>query len=156
MTGPVLNHTTSVGTERTVAEVHRMLADSGAAHVVTQYSGGLPVGVTIVLGAGSGSRAFRLPVRPEAMGRLLRREWEAGRIRSTPRGGREALLSNAHAHRVAWRVVRDWLAAQLAIVAAEQAELEQVLLPYLLVDGDETTLYDRYLDQGRRALEASD
>jgi hypothetical protein len=41
------------------------------------------------------------------------------------------------AERVAWRVLRDWLHAQLSIIAIGQAEAEQVLLPYAF-DGNRT------------------
>lgn len=41
----------------------------------------------------------------------------------------------------AWRILKDWVAAQLAIIETEMVVIEQVFLPYLLLDKD-TTLYD--------------
>jgi hypothetical protein len=50
-----------------------------------------------------------------------------------------------HAADVAWRVVLNWLEAQLALIAADMAKLDQVMLPYLAVDGG--TLYEIIRDQ---------
>jgi hypothetical protein len=149
-----LNHTTTIGTEKTVGEIHRLLALAGASHVATRYGpDAIPAAVTFVIGVDDAARPFQLPVNVEAMREFLRREQRAGRIRSYPKGGLQTFLSEQHAARVAWRVAKDWLEAQLAIVGAGQAALDQVMLPYLLLDpNDGTTLYDRYLDNDRRAL----
>lgn len=50
------------------------------------------------------------------------------------------------AERVAWRVAREWLLAQLAIIEAQMATLDQVMLPYLQVDGQKT-LYAAYRER---------
>jgi hypothetical protein len=87
-----------------------------------------------------GPRLFTLPVDVDAMQRLL-----AGH---KPSGGMSmaAFRSREHAERVAWRVIKDWLAAQLTLVATDMAALDQVMLPYLHVDGDRT-LYAAYRDR---------
>ena len=39
--------------------------------------------------------------------------------------------THEQAARVAWRIVKDWIEAQIAIVEAEQAEVAEVFLPYM-------------------------
>jgi hypothetical protein len=56
------------------------------------------------------------------------------------------------AERVAWRIVKDWIAAQLAIVETGMTSLDQVMFPYML-DNDGATLYELYVGQ-QPALEA--
>ena len=51
-----------------------------------------------------------------------------------------------HAERVAWRVISEWITAQMTLVATRMATLDQVMLPYLVVDG-EKSLYATYRDQ---------
>jgi hypothetical protein len=80
-----------------------------------------------------------------AMHTLLAADAAAGRIR-------RAYGTPEHAARVAWRVIKDWLEAQLALIDARMAALDQVMLPYLLVDEDRT-LYAAYRDQERAALD---
>jgi hypothetical protein len=52
--------------------------------------------------------------------------------------------------------MKDWLEAQLALIDAQVVEIEQVMLPYLIVDDTGLTLYQRYLEHGRRALESAE
>jgi hypothetical protein len=54
---------------------------------------------------------------------------------------------------VAWRVVKDWLEANLALVAAQMATIDEVMLPYLHVDGDRT-LWQAYREREQAALTA--
>lgn len=121
MAGP-LNYTTKVPVSRTLAEVQAALAAHGADAVATTYTDGQPSGVRFQLHG----HTYDLPVDVDAMHRLL-----AG---SRPNGGVSLTVyhSPEHAARVAWRVVKDWLEAQLALVAAQQVPLDEVMLPYLI------------------------
>ena len=140
---PTLNYSTTVPVARTVGEVQDMLARHGAAAVAVRYAGGRPVGVTFVLSTPHGQRSFTLPVDVDAVHRLLIAEGKAGRLK---RAGTAKHTSPEHAARVAWRVLKDWLEAQLAIIDAQMATLDQVMLPYLHVDGD-ITLYQVYRER---------
>lgn len=145
-----LNYTTKIGVHRTVAEMSRMLADHGASHVGVEYENGRPAGVSFGLDTPHGRRVFTLPINAQAMRTLLISKDRAGELRS---GSKAERTSYEQAERVAWRVVKDWLAAQLALVATEMVQLDEVMLPYLHVDGDRT-LYDQYRDHEQRAIEA--
>jgi hypothetical protein len=61
--------------------------------------------------------------------------------------------SREHATRVAWRVVEDWLEAQLALIAAQMATVDEVMLRYLHVD-EHRTLWQAYREGERAALTA--
>lgn len=146
----VLNYTTKINVHKTVAEMQKMLADQGAARVGVEYADGRPVGVSFGLDTPHGPRSFTLPVNAAAMQALLIAKDRAGELRSGSRADRTSL---EQAERVAWRVVKDWLAAQLALVATEMVRLDEIFLPYLHVDGNRT-LYDQYRDHEQRAIEA--
>jgi len=50
------------------------------------------------------------------------------------------------ARRVTWRILKDWVQAQMALIAVNLATMEQVFLPYaILADG--RTVYERLRDQ---------
>lgn len=51
--------------------------------------------------------------------------------------------SQEQAERVAWRIVKDWLGAQLAILETEMVPVQQVFLPYF-VNRQGQTLYEVY------------
>ena len=148
-----LNYTTSVAVAKTAGEIQDILARAGADAVAIQYVDRAPVGVSFLLDTPNGPRNFDLPVNVAGVQALLVRQVRAGQIR----GGKSqaAWTSTEQAARVAWRIAKDWLEAQLAIIQAGMATLDQVMLPYLRV-GDGQTLYQRYLANESRALEGSD
>lgn len=138
----VLNYTTTIAASKTVAEMQAMLAKAGAARVAVAYEDGSAVAVTFELRTPHGDRVFTLPVDVDAMHRLLARQ---------RRSNTKVKDTREQAERVAWRVMKDWLAAQLAIVETQMVALDQVMLPYLHVDGDRT-LYAAYKARESAAL----
>jgi hypothetical protein len=117
-----------------------------------QYAEGRATGLGFILKTPHGDRAFTLPVDVDAVRRLLLKQENDGAFRSLRKGA--GTFSNPeHAERVAWRVVKDWLVAQLAMIEAQMATLDQVMLPYLHVDGDKT-LYAAYREREQVAIEA--
>jgi len=49
-----------------------------------------------------------------------------------------SLKTEDQARRVAWRITKDWVAAQMAIIDARQAELAEVFLPYAVMPSGRT------------------
>lgn len=142
MTG-VLNYTTSIGVDRTVGEVSKILSRRGVASISTRYDeNGTAVGLGFAMRTPHGDRHFALPVNVDGVHALLL---------DNPRG--PSYRTRAHAERVAWRIARDWLVAQLALIDANMATLDQVMLPYLVTDNAGGTLYERYREREQAALE---
>jgi len=134
---PTLNYTTSVPVSRTTAEMQALLGKSGADAVAIMYEGGKPVGMSFSLATPSGQRSFNLPVDVGAVQKLLSSQRrENKRVDDRPE----------QAERVAWRIVKDWLASQLALIDAQMATLDEVMLPYL-VTAPHRTLRDDWRDR---------
>jgi hypothetical protein len=146
-----LNYSTNIPVARTVGEVQGLLAEHGADAIAVSYRDKVPVGITFTLAGPGGGRAFSLPVNVDGVHQVLAEQHRTGKIKSHV--SKAAVTSPEQAARVAWRVLKDWVEAQLAIIEASMATLEQVMLPYLRVDG-EITLYEAYAAHGRRALTA--
>jgi hypothetical protein len=139
---PLLNYTTTVEARRTIGQVHSILVEGGARQIMTEYSEvGSPIGVTFAIVTGEGLRAFNLPVKVESVRRVMARDPKTPRRFQTPE----------QAERVAWRIMKDWLEAQLAIVETEMVTFDEVMLPYMRsVDG--RTMYAMYVDGQLPAL----
>lgn len=137
----VLNYTTKIATEKTIGEVQKLLAANGATRVAIDYDAGSASGVTFALTTPHGPRAFTLPVDVDAMETLLSTLKPSGGI------ALKVFRSREHAERVAWRVIKDWLAAQLTLVQTRMASIDQVMLPYLHADQSGRTLYAAYRDR---------
>lgn len=141
---PLLNYTTTVAVSRTVGQVQGLLVEAGARKVITDYDDvGTVTGISFAVETVAGPRGFTLPVHWERVEAVLRREKLPARY-STPE----------HAERVAWRIVKDWLEAQLAIIRTEMVTLDQVMLPYMR-SGDGRSYYELYRDD-QLALPAGD
>jgi hypothetical protein len=145
---PPANYSTKVPVTRTVSEVQEMLARHGASAVHTEFQDGVPSGLVFSYLRSAEVLAFRLPVAVEEMQKLLVECAQAGVLGSRPENVRRSTAE--HARRVAWRVARDWVRAQLTLVDARMAPLHQVFLPYLVTAGG-STVFERY---ERRQLEA--
>ena len=132
---PLLNYTTTVSVNRTIGQVQALLVEAGARRIMTEYDDvGHATGIAFTVETGYGARSFLVPVNAERVVAVLARE------RVQPR-----YATPEHGERVAWRIVKDWLEAQLAIIRTEMVTLDQVMLPYMAT-GDGRTMYDQYLD----------
>lgn len=135
----LLNYTTTVPAEKTVAQIMQMLGKSGARQVMSEYDDdGRPTAVAFAIVTPVGLRTFRLPTRVLAVETVLRRQKVPKRYQT-----------HEQAERVAWRIVKDWLEAQLAIVETEMVSLDQVMLPYMHTAGHGSpTVYELFTQQG--------
>ena len=126
---PILNYTTKVPVESTITELHKILAKAKANAIMTMYGDdGLPAGLSFRVAVAGQNIAFCLPVDVDGVTRALKADAE---YRDDP-----------HARRVAWRIAKDWVEAQMALIQAQMAELPQVFLPYAQTDSGET-FYER-------------
>ena len=48
------------------------------------------------------------------------------------------------AERIAWRNIKDWVAAQVALVETEQATMDELFLP-MMTDNSKQTLYGAFI-----------
>jgi hypothetical protein len=133
---PLLNYTTKVSAERTLAEIQQLLAKGGAYSVATMYGpGGVPSGVAFQVATSYGLRNFSLPVYADKVQAVMKRQKIEAKLKTLEQ-----------AQRVAWRIVKDWLEARLAIIETEVVTLDQVMLPYMQGDNGQT-VYELYRDQ---------
>jgi len=132
------NYTTEVLINKTISEIHLMLADHGARKIMFDYfSDGKIQAVCFSIDTPSGERGIKLPANAERVLEVLRRQKENPRVRGN-------IIDTAEqAERVAWRIVKDWLSSQLAILETEMVEIEQLFLPYMVTRSGQT-LYEAY------------
>lgn len=141
---PIANYSTTVSVDRTLMEIQRMLTRAGAVSVRVDYTGVDPIALAFLLPVGETEVAFRLPIKPDGVAAALQRD-------SVPASKR----TPEHVRRVAWRTVRDWLRAQLALIEAEQATLAEAMLPYAVTPSGRTLYQElEYRGPGLLLLES--
>lgn len=138
---PLLNYTTTVPVERTVGKVQQMLVKAGAQGIAHSYTGQVLTGLAFTVQAPYGPQTYSLPVDLDRVRSVLVKQRVAPRY-----------STKEHSARVAWKILHDWVAAQLAIIETEMVGLDQVLLPYAHTDHAGTTVYQRFIEQQQAAI----
>ncbi len=129
---PLLNYTTTIAVEKTHGEICRMLAKHGAKSVLSEFDDdGEPVAVSFLVDTPFGERGFRLPANIEAVNKTLTQQWGKGEVQ-------RRFVSREQAARVGWRIIKDWLEAQMAIVDTQMVTFTQVMLPYMVTENNQT------------------
>jgi len=137
---PLYKYTTTVEAAKTVQEIERRLVAHGARSIRIDYGqDGSVEAMAFKVITAAGEPGFRLPINADAVLKILGRQHDNGQI---PR----RFVNKPQAVRVAWRILRDWVAAQMAIIETTMVSMEEVFLPYLLTPSGET-LYTHLKDQ---------
>jgi len=128
----LLNYTTKIDPDKTASEIAKILSMHGASAVMTEYDkeDGSVKALSFKIQAGERSMGFRLPCDWVPVQKVLaKQKMNNSRIDD----------SRIAAVRVAWRIVKDWVEAQMALVETQMVETQDVFLPYLVL-GDNRTL----------------
>ena len=138
----ILNYTTSIDSEKTILEIQKCLVKHGAMKITTDYKDGIPCAVTFCLMIKENMVGFALPANHSGVLRAMKKDLKVGR----------SFCNEAQAQRTSWRIVKDWVEAQMAIVEAELADMAEVFLPYA-VTKDGNTLYQHIQNNGMLLLQ---
>lgn len=134
----IKNYTSTVDVYTSLGEIQGALAKHGARQIIVSYDGeGRPQGVLFTLEGGGGLQGFSLPAPVDGTMNVFAKQ--------------KIKTDRNQAERTAWRNVRDWVLAQLALVESCGVDMEEVFFPYL-TDKKGNTVYQIYT-QGRLLLE---
>ena len=127
---PILNYTTTVSAQKTVGEIMGILVGHGAKSVLMNYDADHQIeSLSFEVSTPHGNIGIRLPVNPESVRRLLEKQKVAARYRTKER----SLM-------IAWRIIKTWVSAQMALLETEMVRMEEIFLPYI-TDGSGRTLF---------------
>ena len=125
---PLLNYTTKVNAQKTVTEVMGLLVAKGADEISIVYDDDRqPAGLKwTVQSPRLGRVAFALPCNIDAVFVKLTDQ----RIMVTsPESRRQQAI------RTSWRILKDWVEAQMALLETGMVTMDEILLPYMLSGG---------------------
>lgn len=142
---PIKNYTTEVDAAKTCGEISGMLASKGARRVQIDYDEtSQPSSISFVYLVYNCPVFFRLPCNIDGVLKCLR----------TQKGVPYSYQNKEQARRVGWRILKNWLEAQIAIVEAGAAQFSEVFLPYA-VDNEGRTMFQRFdAEYAQKALPA--
>jgi hypothetical protein len=132
----IKNFTTKIDVHQTVSEIHMLLARHGAKKIMFDYEDdGKIIAICFSIETPEGMRAVKLPSNADRVKAVLTKQKASSKTAID--------ASEEQAERVAWRIIKDWLAAQLAILETEMVENAQIFLPYF-INRAGVTLYEAY------------
>lgn len=127
---PLLNYTTKVDVYTTLGAIQGQLVRHGARKIMQNYDdAGNIVALSFLVETPSGPRGIRLPANVDAVHAVLTRQ--------------KVKCDREQAERVAWRIVKDWVEAQMAILESEMVQMDEIFLPYMVNDQGKT-LFEAY------------
>ena len=122
---PIMNYTTKVDVFATLGEIQGQLVKHGAKKIMQDYDDdGHITALSFLIDTPNGPRGVKLPANVDAVWNVLAKQ--------------KVKCDRDQAERVAWRIVKDWVAAQMAILESEMVQMDEIFLPYMLNDKGET------------------
>lgn len=131
----ILNYTTTVDSFKTVSEIEYILMKHNAKSIMKNYDGESITGLSFLIDTGAEQIPVRLPVKVDECLKVLKKE-----KRKNPR--KQIKDTWEQAERAAWRILKDWVEAQMALLAIEMVRFEEIFLPYIETTNGQT-IYER-------------
>lgn len=124
----ILNYTTKISCEKTCGEIQEVLGKKGAKSVSAQYENGELKAIFFSIDINEQPVNFRLPCNWKGVLAAFKLD------RSVPRSSE----NEQQAKMTAWRIIKSWVEAQLALIEAGQAEMAEVFMPYAYTASGQT------------------
>ena len=138
----ILNYTTKISSDKTVGEIQSLLGKKGVKAVQIEYEESRPSAVLFILDIKDKNISFRLPCNVQGVLTAMRND------RKIPGSHKNF----EQAERTAWRIIKDWVEAQMAIIEAGQAVMKEVFLPYLVMPATNQTLFQTFTENSQKLL----
>lgn len=133
---PILNFTTKIDTWKTVTEIQQILSKHGVTNFSIRNENNFPAALIFTIEFKGQPLNFLLPCNYKGVLNAFKKD------RKVPRTSQ----NDEQALRTAWRIIKDWVEAQCALIESEQAKPEVIFLPYLMKDDGQTL--SQYLLEG--------
>ena len=130
----ILNYTTTIESYKTVAEIEKILVKHKAKSIMKDYQDESIVALSFLIDVGYNQIPIKLPAKIEECYMVLCNEKknDTKNIKAT----------KEQAERVAWRILKDWIEAQMALLDINMVKFEEVFMPYI-VDSNGRTLFEK-------------
>lgn len=130
----IKNYTTTINVNKTIGEIQEILSKHGATAIMTEYDNGNVTGLSFKIMTPRGELGIRLPSNTDRVLQVLKNQ---------KKNNTKVKDTFEQANKVAWRIIKDWVDAQMAILETEMVEMEQIFLPYVL-NNKGKTLYQEF------------
>lgn len=142
----IKNFSTSISVEKTIAEIEKMLSKYGATKIMKEYDEfGNPTRLFFAIMTEHGEMPVKLPVNTDKVLDVFKIQVSDGKLPRKFWGGEWAV---EQANRVGWRIIKDWLDAQLTVLQIEMVKVKELFLPYAYDARSDQTLFQKMEKSG--------
>lgn len=135
----LLNYTSNIDADKTAMEIAKCLSMHGAQAVLTEYDPkeGLVTAISFRINLNGQMISFRLPCDWKPVYEVMYKD-----KKSYPSFDKRYIQQQCdrqdQAVRTAWRIVKDWVEAQMALVETGMSKTQEVFLPYAVMKDGKT------------------
>ena len=130
--GRLKNYTTTIPIEKTIQEIEQILAKFGARSIYKMYdTNGEPTGLAFEVMVNEKPLGFKLPMRNDKVFQVFKNQNVEPRYKNMDQ-----------AKRTGWRIIKDWIDSQTAMMNVELVKLEEVFLPFLYDKKSDKTFFE--------------
>jgi len=141
----IKNFSTSIAVVRTITEIEKMLTKYGATKIMKEYDlAGNPAVLIFGIMTERGEMPIRLPIKVDKIMNVFKLQVSNGKLPNKFWGTDWA---KEQAARVGWRIIKDWLDAQLTLLNIEMVKVEEIFLPYMYYDKLGKTVFELLEEQ---------
>lgn len=126
MTVPIKNAASSASLPRIFEAIQKTLISHKAKHITYSYEAERIVAIEFVIDINGIERPFRLPARIKNVEQIM---YGKGFLSNTQK---------TQAYRTSWANIRDWIAAQMAMIDTGMVKPEEIFLPYMVSNSGQT------------------
>lgn len=121
------------GGRNTFEKIQEILSYHGAQKIMFDYENRKVAAISFAMEIEGQIMGFKIPAYVENVTQIL----YGGKDRWN-REKKITQLQKDQAYKTAWANIRDWIDAQMALVATKQAKINHIFLPYLVMGNGET------------------
>lgn len=142
----IKNYTTSIKIEKTIGEIEEKLAMFGANQIYKLYENKIPKGLAFTIIVNGDHIPFKLPMQEDKILSVFKNEVKKGNL------PKRYANDIDQARRTGWRIIKDWIESQLALIEIEVAKPEEIFLPYIYDNRTNETFFEKVKKRGFNKL----
>lgn len=139
------NYTSAIPANKSIMMIEEKLVRHGATHIQKIYENNRLISIDFIKEIDGYPMAFRLPAQIKACENILRSNVKR------PRKDTYKNISE-QAEKTAWKIVFDWVCAQMTMIQLSQVEFLQVFMSYLYSPVDKKTYFEIIKEKGVQKL----
>ncbi len=129
----LLNYTSDIDADKTAMEIAKCLSAHGAQAVLTEYDPqeNIVSAISFRINLDGKPISFRLPCDWKPVYKVMFPN--PVKLLDDKKRLKQEGIRREQAVRTAWRIVKDWVEAQMALVETQMAKTQEVFLPYAVM-----------------------